>query len=61
MGTVTQDNGAENAAGLWLVLGIIALVGAVYVGEWIAYVAVGLTFVGVLAYFLWPTKKTRQR
>lgn len=54
-----QSNGAETAALLWLVLGIAALAAAVAIGEWIAYLAVGLTFVAVLAWFTWPRRRTR--
>ncbi len=54
-----RSNGAENAAWVWLLLGIAALAGAVYVGEWIAYAALGLTVVGLLAFFLIPSRGER--
>jgi hypothetical protein len=58
---MARDNRAEGAALVWLCLGIAALAGAVYVSEWIAYAALGLTFAGLLVFFLWPSRKTRQR
>lgn len=50
-----RDNGAENVAAAWLVLGIAALVGAKYVGLWIFYVFSALTVAGFLYWLASPS------
>jgi hypothetical protein len=54
----SDDNGPELAGIVFLVTGIAAMAGAVYVGEWIAYVWLGLLVASVLAFFLWPSSPT---